>query len=74
MTMPPNVMSSGWHLHQSLRDRHTGANAFMADEPTGMSATARYYLAGLLTRARIRRIQHANHQRLPTLSAIFAGA
>ena len=25
----PNVMSSGWHLHQSLKDRKTGANAFM---------------------------------------------
>ena len=25
----PNVMSSGWHLHQSLRDRRGGANAFM---------------------------------------------
>src|SRR5262245_54459055 len=23
----PNVMSSGWHLHQSLIDRKTGANA-----------------------------------------------
>src|ERR687888_2053194 len=25
----PNVMSSGWHLHQSLKDRKTGANAFV---------------------------------------------
>ncbi|HEY5348290.1 MAG TPA: hypothetical protein VIJ64_01120, partial [Candidatus Lustribacter sp.] len=24
----PNMMSSGWHLHQSLVDRRTGANAF----------------------------------------------
>ena len=25
----PNVMSSGWHLHQSLKDRKSGANAFV---------------------------------------------
>src|SRR5439155_5374829 len=32
MTRPKldNVMSSGWHLHQSLRERRTGANAFAA--------------------------------------------
>jgi glutamine synthetase len=37
----PNIMSSGWHLHQSLVDAKTGANA------TGMN-----YLAGLLEHAR----------------------
>jgi glutamine synthetase len=37
----PNIMSSGWHLHQSLVDARTGANA------TGM-----HYLAGLLEHAR----------------------
>jgi glutamine synthetase len=26
-------MSSGWHLHQSLVDGATGANAFMRDAP-----------------------------------------
>ena len=26
-----NVMSSGWHLHQSLRDRRTNANAFTSE-------------------------------------------
>src|SRR5215469_16103094 len=26
----PNVMSSGWHLHQSLRDRRSGDNAFVS--------------------------------------------
>ena len=29
----PNVMSSGWHLHQSLRRRSDGVNAFMPAEP-----------------------------------------
>jgi glutamine synthetase len=45
--------STGWHLHQSLRIRATGAAAF--DPGPGealMSATARQYLAGLLAHAR----------------------
>jgi glutamine synthetase len=49
----PNVMSSGWHLHQSLTRRATGANAFMpetADEQ--LSPVGRQYLAGLLDHAR----------------------
>lgn len=37
----PNIMSSGWHLHQSLVDARTGANA-----------TSMHYLAGLLEHAR----------------------
>ncbi len=46
-----NVMSSGWHLHQSLTDRKTHANAFVdATEP--LSATGRHYMAGLLEHAR----------------------
>jgi glutamine synthetase len=46
-----NVMSSGWHLHQSLRERAGGANAFMA---TGelLSPLGRHFLAGLLAHAR----------------------
>ncbi len=45
----PHVMSSGWHLHQSLvKD---GRNAFMG-EGTLLSATARHYLGGLLAHAR----------------------
>jgi glutamine synthetase len=48
----PNVMSSGWHLHQSLRDRKTGANAFIADDGSGLSGVGRHYLAGLLAHAR----------------------
>lgn len=47
-----NVMSSGWHLHQSLRRRSTGENAFVGDEDTVLSETARHYLAGLLKHAR----------------------
>jgi len=46
----PNVMSSGWHLHQSLRDRN-GANAF-ADDREPLSAVGRHYMAGLLEHAR----------------------
>ncbi len=47
----PNVMSSGWHLHQSLKDRKTGANAFVdATEP--LSATGMHFMAGLLSHAR----------------------
>jgi len=45
----PNVMSSGWHLHQSLtRD---GKNAF-ASESDFLSGTGRHFLAGLLAHAR----------------------
>lgn len=47
----PNVMSSGWHLHQSLRDRKSHANAF-ADPAEPLSATGRHYMAGLLEHAR----------------------
>jgi glutamine synthetase len=46
-----NVMSSGWHLHQSLRERARGGNAFMASgEP--LSPLGRHFLAGLLAHAR----------------------
>jgi len=46
-----NVMSSGWHLHQSLRQKAGGANAFMAaSEP--LSPLGRHFLAGLLAHAR----------------------
>jgi glutamine synthetase len=46
----PNVMSSGWHLHQSLRDRATGRNLFVGEGEL-LSATARHYLGGLLHHA-----------------------
>ncbi len=49
----PNVMSSGWHLHQSLKDRTTGANAFMTAQAGDLlSETGRHFLGGLLTHAR----------------------
>lgn len=47
----PNVMSSGWHLHQSLKDRKSHANAFM-DPTETLSAVGRHYMAGLLEHAR----------------------
>lgn len=47
----PNVMSSGWHLHQSLVDRKTGANAF-ADAQQLLSPVGHHYMAGLLEHAR----------------------
>jgi glutamine synthetase len=45
----PNVMSSGWHLHQSLKKG--GVNAFMSDKED-LSDTGKQYLAGLLAHAR----------------------
>jgi glutamine synthetase len=48
----PNMMSSGWHLHQSLRDSNSHANAFMPDCEGELSVLGRHYLAGLLAHAR----------------------
>ncbi|RZJ05656.1 MAG: glutamine synthetase, partial [Haliea sp.] len=55
-------MSSGWHLHQSLVDVHSGANRFMRDAPLAgttpadaqftLSASGEQFLAGLLAHAR----------------------
>jgi glutamine synthetase len=45
----PNVMSSGWHLHQSLSK--DGTNAFAAAKED-LSETGRQWLAGLLAHAR----------------------
>jgi glutamine synthetase len=47
-----NVMSSGWHLHQSLRDRKKGANAFVPGDDALLSPLGRHYLAGLLAHGR----------------------
>ena len=57
----PNVMSSGWHLHQSLYHLKTGANAFVRATPEpgthpGMALhtltpAGSEWLAGLLTHA-----------------------
>jgi glutamine synthetase len=46
----PHVMSSGWHLHQSLTDCRTGRNAFVHAD--GLSAAGRHFLGGLLEHAR----------------------
>ncbi len=49
----PNIFSSGWHLHQSLRRRDSGKNAFMPEQgEDGLSETGRGFLAGLLAHAR----------------------
>ncbi len=49
----PNVMSSGWHLHQSLRRASNGTNAFMpAQGEFQLSELGRHYLGGLLAHAR----------------------
>ena len=47
----PNAFSSGWHLHQSLTDTKSKANAFASDGEL-LSPLARSFLAGLLTHAR----------------------
>jgi glutamine synthetase len=58
----PNIMASGWHLHQSLVHADSGANAFVREMPARqssptdaaytLSATGEHYLAGLLAHAR----------------------
>ena len=58
----PNIMSSGWHLHQSLCDAGTGRNVFRRDAPQPgtdgsdaahtLSAVGEQFLAGLLQHAR----------------------
>ena len=58
----PHIMSSGWHLHQSLVDLTTGKNLFMREEQASgvtpldaqytLSVAGEHYLAGLLAHAR----------------------
>ena len=47
----PNVMSSGWHLHQSLIERKSGLNCFISSKDF-LSETGKQYLAGLLAHAK----------------------
>ena len=57
----PNIMSSGWHLHQSLTDVKTGNNVFVRNAPEAgssvmdagytLSGLGQHYLAGLLAHA-----------------------
>ncbi|RYX90563.1 MAG: glutamine synthetase [Comamonadaceae bacterium] len=63
MCRPPfeHIMSSGWHLHQSLLDIGSGRNAFMRDAAAAgstpadanhtLSDTGAHFLAGLLAHA-----------------------
>ena len=63
MCRPPfaNIMSSGWHLHQSLVHADGGGNAFMRSDPAPgsspedaqaiLSPLGAHYLAGLLHHA-----------------------
>jgi glutamine synthetase len=49
----PNALASGWHLHQSLLDRKSGANAFTSDSKKAqLSPLGSAFLAGLLANAR----------------------
>jgi glutamine synthetase len=48
----PNVMSSGWHLHQSLIARKTKQNAFVSNGKAALSSLGQNYLGGLLAHAR----------------------
>jgi glutamine synthetase len=49
----PNMLPIGWHLHQSLLDRKSKANAFMSrNEKEPISPLGRGFLAGLLANAR----------------------
>lgn len=49
----PSVMSSGWHLHQSLVSQADGRNAFMSDTDGALlSDFGKGYLGGLLEHAR----------------------
>ncbi len=48
----PNIFSSGWHLHQSVVDRATGANMFVADSADDvLSPFGRHFAAGIMAHA-----------------------
>ena len=48
----PNLLSSGWHLHQSLRQQASGGNAFAPSaEGERLSPLGRHFLGGLLAHA-----------------------
>jgi glutamine synthetase len=49
----PNVLPSGWHLHQSLRDQRSGANVFVpSGEGQLLSPIGSAFLGGLIEHAR----------------------
>ncbi|MGH9293040.1 MAG: glutamine synthetase family protein [Acidimicrobiales bacterium] len=48
----PNFFSCGWHLHESLRRRASGDNAFTSDSPDErLSLVGRQFMAGILEHA-----------------------
>jgi glutamine synthetase len=48
-----NVFASGWHLHQSLRSRAEGVNAFVSDKDDALlSELGQQFLGGLIAHAR----------------------
>jgi glutamine synthetase len=47
-----NTLSSGWHLHQSLRETRSGKNAFASGDGEPLAHAGRGFLAGLLAHAR----------------------
>jgi glutamine synthetase len=48
----PNTLASGWHLHQSLLDTKSKANAFVSqNEKQALSPLGHKFLAGLLANA-----------------------
>jgi glutamine synthetase len=49
----PNVMSSGWHLHQSMQHQDDAGNVFMPETEGGeLSLLGMHYLGGLKAHAR----------------------
>lgn len=46
-----NAAASGWHLHQSLIDRASGANLMMPTEPGVLTGASSSWIAGLLDHA-----------------------
>ena len=66
----PNALASGWHLHQSLLDRKSGANAFTSRSKKELfSPLGRAFLAGLVGEcARRGGVHDAHAQRLQALS------
>ncbi|MDF3415502.1 glutamine synthetase [Sulfitobacter sp. M57] len=46
----PNAVASGWHLHQSLTDMHTGSNLFQTQEDA-LTPECSGWIAGLLAHA-----------------------
>ena len=48
----PSTLASGWHLHYSMLDKKTRANAFVSRDKNLLSPLGRTFLAGVLANAR----------------------